>query len=80
MGSDEEIYKAMMDSKSRAWALQAKAIIEKYYIETIDEPYARKLENILADFARSTWLVDAQNTKYHCLLIILHANSYYHFN
>ena len=47
---------------ARHEALQAKIIIEKY-IEAIDEPYACKLENILADFARSTWLVEAQNMK-----------------
>ena len=43
-------------------ALQAKATIEKY-IEASDEPYARKLESILADFARSTWLIEAQKMK-----------------
>ena len=86
--TDEEIYKAVMDSKaqrenaaannvgdndidddapietppSRHEALQAKITIEKY-IETIDEPYARKLESILADFARSTRLIEAQKMK-----------------
>ena len=79
---DEEIFKAVMDSKaqhenmaanngnndidddaliepppSHHEALQAKIIIEKY-IETIDEPYARKSESILADFACSTQLTD----------------------
>ena len=43
-------------------ALQAKITIEKY-IETIDEPYARKLESILADFARSTRLTETQKMK-----------------
>ena len=36
-------------------ALQAKITIEKY-IETIDKPYARKLESLLADFTCSTRL------------------------
>lgn len=85
--TDEEIFKAVMDSKaqrenmatnngdndidddspiapppSRHEALQAKITIEKY-ISTIDEPYARKLEGILADFARSTRLIEAQKMK-----------------
>jgi hypothetical protein len=86
--TDEEIYKAVMDSKaerenaaandigdddvddnapielppSRHEALQAKIVIEKY-VETIDEPYTCKLESILADFARSTRLIETQNKK-----------------
>ena len=40
-------------------ALQAKITIEKY-IETIDEPYARKLGSILADFACSTQLTETK--------------------
>jgi hypothetical protein len=47
---------------SRHEALQAKITIEKY-ISTIDEPYARKLKGILADFARSTRLIEAQKMK-----------------
>lgn len=47
---------------SRHEALQAKIIIEKY-IQAIDEPYARKLESILADFARSTRLKETQKMK-----------------
>ena len=47
---------------SRHEALQAKITIDKY-IQSIDEPYARKLENILADFARSTRLIETQKMK-----------------
>ena len=47
---------------SRYEALQAKITIEKY-VATINEPYARKLESILADFARSTRLVEDQKMK-----------------
>ena len=47
---------------SRHQALQAKATIEKY-IAASDEPYARKLESVLADFARSTRLIEAQKMK-----------------
>ena len=67
-GSDYERGLERLDTKDREppparhEALQAKIIIKKY-IETIDEPYARKLENILADFAHSTRLVEAQNMK-----------------
>ena len=43
-------------------ALQAKITIEKY-IETIDEPYAHKLERILVDFACSTQLIDLESQK-----------------
>ena len=86
--TDEEIWKAVLDSKvqrenadannvgdndvdddapielppSRHEALQAKITIEKY-IAVIDEPYARKLESILAEFARSTRLIDTQKMK-----------------
>ena len=86
--TDEEIWKAVLDSKvqrenadannvgdndvdddapielppSRHEALQAKITIEKY-IAVIDEPYARKLESILAEFARSTRLIDTQEMK-----------------
>ena len=49
-------------SRHDSEALQAKIIIENY-IATIDEPYALKLESILADFARSTWLIKVQNMK-----------------
>ena len=47
---------------SRHEALQAKIAIEKY-ISTMDEPYARKLESILAEFAYSTRLVETQKMK-----------------
>ena len=85
--TDEDIFKAVMDSKAQHEnavanngdndidnntlielppspheALQAKITIEKY-IETIDEPYAHKLESILADFASSTWLTETQKMK-----------------
>ena len=64
---------------SRHEALQAKITIEKY-IETIDKPYACKLESILADFAHSTWLIESQKMKASLLTDILHVNSYYYFN
>ena len=86
--TDEEIYRAVIDSKvqrenaaannigdndvdddapielppSRHEALQAKTTIEKY-VAAMDEPYARKLESILADFARSTRLIEAKKMK-----------------
>jgi hypothetical protein len=38
------------------------------YIQTIDEPYARKLESIQADFAWSTRLIDSQKMKVSSLI------------
>lgn len=60
---------ASVEPPSRHEALKAKITIKKY-IETIDEPHARKMESILADFAHSNR---------HCLQIILHANSRYYY-
>ena len=55
---DEERVVEVLDNESD----YAKSTIEKY-VAAMDEPYARKLESILADFARSTRLIEAQKMK-----------------
>ena len=50
------------NSRSELYYIQAKTTIEKY-VAAMDEPYARKLESILADFASSTRLIEAKKMK-----------------
>ena len=55
---DEERVAEVLDNESG----YAKSTIEKY-VAALDEPYARNLESILADFARSTRLIEAKKLK-----------------